>query len=246
MLYPNDRKSYNPVNHSEIQEFSYCIQQAGLSELPWKGDYYTWTNKQPGADRVCSRLDRVFGNYEWMMNWSHVETIYGQPQISDHNPMILILADYSWKGKVPFRFFNAWVDHDKFQQTVADSWNLPNKPGNMKAIWSNLKALKGPLKALNAKEFKSIAQRIEHTRQELKEVQEQLASSYSDALLQEEKEIILKLERWSLIEESVVQQKARAKWIQLGDSNTKYFTAVLKKEHKENRSQKLQMAWVKN
>ncbi|XP_019251250.1 PREDICTED: uncharacterized protein LOC109230181 [Nicotiana attenuata] len=121
MLYPNDRKSCNPVNHSEIQEFSYCIQQTGLSELPWKGDYYTWTNKYPGADRVCSRLDRVFGNYEWMMNWSHVETIYGQPQISDHNPMILILADYSWKGKVPFRFFNAWADHDKFQQTVADS-----------------------------------------------------------------------------------------------------------------------------
>ncbi|XP_019235765.1 PREDICTED: uncharacterized protein LOC109216089 [Nicotiana attenuata] len=228
ILYPKDRQSCNPVSYSETQEFSHCIQQAGLSELPWKGDYYTWTNKQPGADRVCSRLDRVFGNYEWMMKWSHVETVYDQPQISDHNPMILTLAASSWKGKVPFRFFNAWTEHDEFQQIVASTWYSTNYHGSMKAIWAKLKALKGPLKALNVKEFKSITQKIEHNRQELKEIQEQMARAYSDVLLQKEKEIVLKLERWSLIEESVVQQKARAKWIQLGDSNTKYFTAVMK------------------
>ncbi|XP_019227130.1 PREDICTED: uncharacterized protein LOC109208467 [Nicotiana attenuata] len=207
ILYPNDRKSCNPVSYSEIQEFGYCIQQAGLSELPWKGDYYTWTNKQPEADRVYSRLDRVFGNYEWMMTWGHWETTYDLPQISDHNPMILTLAASSWKGKI-----------------VASFWNSTNKSGSMKAIWSKLKALKAPLKALNAKEIKGITQKIDQARLELKEVQEQLANSYSDALLQKEKEI-----------------KARAKWIQLGDSNTKYFTVVMKE-----RSQRKQIREITN
>ncbi|XP_070031557.1 uncharacterized protein [Nicotiana tomentosiformis] len=100
VLYPKDRLSCNPVNCSEIQEFATCLQQTTLIELPWKDDYYTWINKQPGVDRVISRLDRVFGNYEWMMSWGHVETNYGLPQISYHAPMLLTLSYSTWTGKI--------------------------------------------------------------------------------------------------------------------------------------------------
>ncbi|XP_070043677.1 uncharacterized protein [Nicotiana tomentosiformis] len=114
VLYPNDRLSSNLVSYSEIQDFAACLQHTVLTELPWKGDYYTWSNKQSGTDRVSSRLDRVFGNYEWMMSWGHVETNYGLPQISDHAPMLLSLTTSTWKGRVPFRFFNIWAEHDEF------------------------------------------------------------------------------------------------------------------------------------
>ena len=39
---------------------------------------------------------------------------------------------------------------------------------------------------------------------------------------------MIKLEKWSMIEESALRQKARAKWIQLGDANNKYFSSVIK------------------
>ncbi|XP_060190613.1 uncharacterized protein LOC132619867 [Lycium barbarum] len=38
----------------------------------------------------------------------------------------------------------------------------------------------------------------------------------------------MQLEKWSLIEESVIKQKSRVQWMKLWDSNTKYFTAVVK------------------
>ncbi|XP_075074856.1 uncharacterized protein LOC142162405 [Nicotiana tabacum] len=214
-------------SYSEIQEFGCYLLQIGLTEFPWKGEYYTWTNKQPGDDR--------------MMTWSHVETTYDLPQISDHNPAVLTLAASSWKGKAPFRFFNVWATHEDFHQIVSSIWNSSNNFGSLKTIWIKLKALKAPLKALNAKDFKDITQRIEKARLELKEIQEQLASIYSDGLLHKEKETLLNLEKWSLIEESVLQHKARAKWIQLGDSNTKYFTAVMKE-----RSQRKQITEITN
>ncbi|KAH0652562.1 hypothetical protein KY289_030240 [Solanum tuberosum] len=27
----------------------------------------TWTNKQKGSDRICSRIDKALGNFEWMI-----------------------------------------------------------------------------------------------------------------------------------------------------------------------------------
>ncbi|XP_075092462.1 uncharacterized protein LOC142172690 [Nicotiana tabacum] len=135
VLYTSDRLSCNPVSFAETQYFSSCLQQTALSELPWHGEYYTWTNKQPGVDKVISRIDRVFGIYEWMMNWNHVETVYDLPQISDHAPMVLTLASSCWDGKVPFRFFNIWTNHQEFTQIVTEVWNAKNSTGIMKSIW---------------------------------------------------------------------------------------------------------------
>ncbi|XP_075099269.1 uncharacterized protein LOC142176100 [Nicotiana tabacum] len=67
MLYPQDRIYGNPVQYGEIKNFNNCIHDLLLIEVRWIGDYYIWTNKQQSNERICSRLDRAFGNHEWMM-----------------------------------------------------------------------------------------------------------------------------------------------------------------------------------
>ena len=63
---------------------------------------------------------------------------------------------------------------------------------------------------------------------ELAEIEEQLYNKENDKLITKEEELPIKLEKWSMIEESAQRQKARAKWIQLGDANNKYFSSVIK------------------
>jgi len=92
-----------------------------------------------------------------------------------------------------------------------------------------LKALKPLCKKLDKEEFSYISQKIDITRQQLKLVQEQIAQQYTDELVIKEKETTQDLEKWSLIEESVMRQKSRIRWIKLGDSNTKYFAVIIKK-----------------
>jgi len=47
-------------------------------------------------------------------------------------------------------------------------------------------------------------------------------------IIEQEKKILIDIEKWSNIEELAIRQKARAIWIDHGDSNTKYFHAQWK------------------
>lgn len=42
LLCPQDRISRNPVQFEDIKDFSKCIPDLFLNELPWKGNYFTW------------------------------------------------------------------------------------------------------------------------------------------------------------------------------------------------------------
>nr|XP_009764135.1 PREDICTED: uncharacterized protein LOC104215897 [Nicotiana sylvestris] len=105
VLYPQDKFFRNPVQYAEIRDFTECIHNLLLNKVNWKGEYYTWTNKQQSNDRTCSRLDKAFGIHEWMMQWGHVVMEYDVPLISDHAPMLFSLEANQNKVNVPFRFF---------------------------------------------------------------------------------------------------------------------------------------------
>ncbi|XP_059315648.1 uncharacterized protein LOC132066340 [Lycium ferocissimum] len=55
-----------------------------------------------------------------------------------------------------------------------------------------------------------------------------MAQNYDDQLADVEHVTLQQLEKWSLIEEKILQQKSRATWIKLGDGNNKYFSVVIK------------------
>ncbi|XP_015072451.1 uncharacterized protein LOC107016517 [Solanum pennellii] len=87
ILSTKDRLAEVPVTINEIKDFAECVRDIGVNELQWKGNCYTWTNKKCGRDRISSRIDRAFGNDEWMEKWGHVNVEYGNPSISNHSSM---------------------------------------------------------------------------------------------------------------------------------------------------------------
>ncbi|KAG5592040.1 hypothetical protein H5410_042554 [Solanum commersonii] len=59
---------------------------------------------------------------------------------------------------------------------------------------------------------------------------EQINQQCTDELLCKEKQTLLDIEKWSLVEESALRQKSRAKWIQLGDGTKLNTPKVIKEE----------------
>ncbi|KAH0701658.1 hypothetical protein KY285_015936 [Solanum tuberosum] len=177
ILSQNDRLMGNPVTQADIQDFSQCINNLQLNELAWRGEYYTWSNKQVGTDRIWSRIDRAFGNTSWMMKWGHVQTEYDLPYISDHAPVFLQLAETPKGGPLPFIFFNIWTEHPKFLGMVEDIW------------W----------RQVNTNEYKTVRNNIDQARLELKRIQIQIALQCSEGLVRQERVVLQSLEKWSLI-----------------------------------------------
>ncbi|KAH0757473.1 hypothetical protein KY290_020966 [Solanum tuberosum] len=145
------------------------------------GEYYTWTNKQKGSDRIYSRIDRALGNFEWMIHWGHVVLNYSLPNIYDHDHMMLNMTTQP-STKPPFRFFNLWDEHSSFLSLVEKEWQKRKATGHMKNIWLHLKSLKQKFAKLNQEEFKAVTQRLSNAKTDLVNIQEQVVLQCTDGL----------------------------------------------------------------
>uniref|UniRef100_A0A803P5L3 Reverse transcriptase domain-containing protein n=1 Tax=Cannabis sativa TaxID=3483 RepID=A0A803P5L3_CANSA len=47
-------------------EFLSCVNFCKLEDVKASGNFFTWSNKQPGADRIYSKIDRVMANQAWI------------------------------------------------------------------------------------------------------------------------------------------------------------------------------------
>lgn len=54
------------------------------------------------------------------------------------------------------------------------------------------------------------------------------ATPQNQNLINEERLVIVEINKWSTVEEQVLRQKRKATWITSGDANTKYCHAQLK------------------
>nr|XP_016491587.1 PREDICTED: uncharacterized protein LOC107811215 [Nicotiana tabacum] len=99
----------------------------------------------------------------------------------------------------------------------------------MNKVWRKLKILKNKLKQMNRKEFSNTVQRIQEARIKLEGIQKQIdRHGCNTESITQEKKAKKELAKWSGIEESIMKQKSRIKWLKLGEANTTYFYACAK------------------
>lgn len=231
ILRSEDRFQGDSVTTADVMDFQNCLQQAALQEVRAVGAVYTWTNNQEGANRICSNIDRCFANKEWLEQYVNVVVERLEKGVSDHCPQLLKFeVDRPKQGL--FKFYNVIASHEHFEQIVADGWRRQRSSNLLLDVWLKCQQLKEPLKALNTTWYKNTSERIEKMRQDLKACQQQLQQD--DSYQAEEHRLLAELEKWSKIEKNIWRQKARVDWIQLGDSNTKFFHAYTKVRQNQN------------
>lgn len=96
-------------------------------------------------------------------------------------------------------------------------------------VITKLKRLKRKLKDLNEVYFSDISRRVKMARQKMENAQLHLQSNptYLDAFRME-KELVQEYSFLRHDEESFLRQKSRINWLKLGDSNSGYFSELLR------------------
>ncbi|XP_019239474.1 PREDICTED: uncharacterized protein LOC109219468 [Nicotiana attenuata] len=226
MLTPQDRISKVSVTLADIHDIAKWYHNLYLTEIPWRGEYFTWTNKQQGDDRVRSRLDRTLGNDCWMMQHDHLTVNYEDPFISDHAAMLIPITQSTINIKVPFKFFNVWADYSEFPHIVAEGWKQNHIRGRMKIIWYKLKDIKPRFKQLNKEVYKGVTERINQAWNKLKSIQAQMHNQYTDALGDQENDCLQQLESWNLTEAADIKEEPMQFYKALMGTSAKHLHAV--------------------
>ncbi|XP_056687902.1 uncharacterized protein [Spinacia oleracea] len=113
----------DPVRHAEILDINACMHGCSMEDIKSVGSLYTWNNKQYGAARVFSKLDRVLSNPAWQSAYCSAEACFLTEGEFDNSPGLITVYPRHTGGRKPFRYFTMWKSSPDFAGIVQHQWN---------------------------------------------------------------------------------------------------------------------------
>uniref|UniRef100_A0A803P5E1 Endonuclease/exonuclease/phosphatase domain-containing protein n=1 Tax=Cannabis sativa TaxID=3483 RepID=A0A803P5E1_CANSA len=169
-------------------DFLTCVNYCKLEDVKSSGNFFTWTNKQPAADRIYSKIDRIMANQAWIEKYEFVEAVFLNEGLFDHSPAILSLHPHVVVGKKPFKYFRMWKSHTKYDSMLRDVWKLKISGNQMYQAVCKLKLFKERWRKLNKEVYSDLQQQVHEAKATLDRLQNQLEQQpLEDSLHQQER-----------------------------------------------------------
>lgn len=217
-----------------MRDFFNCTIATALSDLPFCGNEFTWSNNQ-GATVVSKKLDRILVNDAWLRLFPNSLGVFGDPGISDHNPCCVYLDTTKQKRKLPFKFFSMLNDNPDFEAIISECWDsLPFHGTMMLRVSKKLKELKSIIRSFSKDNYSGIEKRVSEAFEELTRCQRILLSSPTPLASFNERRAN---EKWSTLakaEEIFFYQRSRVTWLDKGDSSTTFYHRQLRNRLSQN------------
>ncbi|XP_056692013.1 uncharacterized protein [Spinacia oleracea] len=217
------------VRQSEVEDIVDCMQECGMEDIRCVDNSFTWNNKQQGAARVFSKLDRIMGNLAWQNTYSTAEVCFMREGQFDHCLGILTVFPCVVGGRKPFKYFTMWKHSPVFQDTVSVAWNTNISGSKMYVVASKLKKVKAGLKELNRVGFPDIQAADLSAYNAMLSAQEAMHLNPHDQALADQE--LLATNEYRIKHKAYLEflkQKAKVAWIKSGDENTALFHQSIK------------------
>ncbi|XP_062114671.1 uncharacterized protein LOC133825786 [Humulus lupulus] len=230
-----DERIGDRARHNLNNEFINCVYGCQLEDVKYSGNFYTWSNKQQGSDKIYSKIDRVMANQAWMDKFTNAEAIFLNEGIFDHTPAVLIVHSDIPNGKKPFKYFRMWSSHPQYHQEVCRGWHQMVKGTKMYQVVSKLKNLKSIFKELNKRGFSEIHMAYVQAKEKLSDCQNKMHRDPLNVVLQcQELEARKHYAEVQKNYNSYLSQKAKVTWVKEGDENSAFFHSSIKERRCQN------------
>ncbi|KAJ6392569.1 hypothetical protein OIU84_026820 [Salix udensis] len=223
-----------------MEDFPVCIQQAGLSSIPYTGLRFTWSNGQTGSNSIQKKLDWALANSALLQAWPAAHANFLPRLVSDHSPMTINLAQESKARNKPFRFLNLWTDRDDFSDMVNGVWNQPVHGNPLYRFTTKLQIMRSTLRRYHNQTTSHISSRVADAKRKWIKGQLEMDARPRDSQLQAQERILAEnYNRLYKEEESFFKQRSRIQWLELGDRNTSFFHKSLQHRRSRNKIHRL-------
>ncbi|XP_050207686.1 uncharacterized protein LOC126657101 [Mercurialis annua] len=212
-----DRCGGNSLDLNHATEMANCMAMIWLVELRSIGWFYTWSNNQIN-NIIWRRIDRAPVNGDWQNKFQKSFFEVMPNGISYHSPLIINIMEANYRKKSSFRYLNLWSQNPEHNRIIEDEWHEEYQGFTMFKIVKKLRGLKTSFPSLTKSSI-------------LKDIQ---LDPLDTSLLEEERAMVNHLRKLLISEESFYKQQSRINWLNLGDSNTKFFHNSVKQRRSRN------------
>ncbi|XP_060188384.1 uncharacterized protein LOC132617405 [Lycium barbarum] len=191
------------------QERDQAILQQGLSprDAGFVGNIHTWCNGRGGTERIHMRLDRLLHNEEWSTRFPNINVEHLSKTGSDHSLLLV----------------NCTNDNQQETEVYGNPmWILQQK----------LKTLARELSKWSRNSIGDVFENVKKFEKEVSDAEPAYLNSDADTDRMRQNKTKVEYIKWLKMEDSILRQKARIKWAEKGDSNTKYFHSTIKARRK--------------
>ncbi|VFQ96694.1 unnamed protein product [Cuscuta campestris] len=178
--------------------------------------------------RVLRRLDRVLVNKQMIDSFDDITITHISNTSSDHKPILLQCKSEDKGGAKPFKFPDAWINHHGFHKLVEEYWNNNTTYSGMYGLGHKLKGLKSVIKEWNNKVFGNIFTNLKKAEENAVQAQEAYEIDHTSSNREADNKARAQLLLAVANECSFWKQKANIKWMEEGDSNSKFFHDFVK------------------
>jgi len=229
----------------EADIFIKFIDDSLLIDFPLCVRLYTWYR---GDGVSMSRLDHFLLSDNWCEAWPNCFQVAYQRGLSDHVPLMLHVDDANW-GPRPLRMLKCWSEYPGYSNFVREQW------GSFQVQRWGSYVLRQKFKMIHKNSLKEWhrqhSQNMEGKMTEVKNrvsylVSKGEVSALCDEEVMELHELSANLHSMARIHNSINWQKARLKWLQEGDANSKFFHGVMSYRRRRNAINLVNVEGVQN
>ena len=220
--------------------FNELIDHLGLLELPLKGRSFTWSNMQQIP--LLEQLDWFFTTADWISLYPNTVVHPLAKPTSDHVPCVVSIDTVIPKANL-FRFDNFWVQQPGFLDCVRGVWDsdVPNLSSSA-LLTHKFKLLRGALKKwrTSLSKLKILIAQCNMVILFLDDMEEDRPLFLQEANFRK----IVKLHYEKLLRAQCQYWKKRctARWMKLGEENSKFFHAMATERYRSNVISSLKLA----
>jgi hypothetical protein len=120
MIYKESDKNNTRLNTSLMRSFREALDVCDLREIHLQNRKFTWSNERQNL--TLAKLDRVFCNQEWDINFSGHVLHTLSTSLSYHCPLLLSNQTGPRRPN-SFKFENFWTKLPGFREVVTAAWN---------------------------------------------------------------------------------------------------------------------------